>query len=144
MSSLSYLLDKFCSCCDKRLNTIKKTNIRYINNDELLEKLKSVKNTILIYHKKPLNNNELKINDKICNGCKSYAIKYGTVSQTSNTISTTSSTTSLQLQFIRCYQMMIMIKQVFFCLKTFFNIIFNVYSQNYSFGIQQLLENNFF
>jgi len=53
MSSLSYLRDKFCSCCNKRLDTIKKTNIRYVNNDELLEKLKSVKNTILINHKKP-------------------------------------------------------------------------------------------
>ena len=46
MANLTYLCLKNCSCCGVRLNTIKKTCIRRISDDILMQKVNSVKNKI--------------------------------------------------------------------------------------------------
>lgn len=46
MANLTYLCLKNGSCCGVRLNTIKKTCIRRISDDILMQKVNSVKNKI--------------------------------------------------------------------------------------------------
>jgi hypothetical protein len=77
MSEYSNLRKKFCSCCNVRLDTVKKTNIKRINDNAILTKLNNVKGTILLNKRKPENDTILKIGDYICGGCRSYANKYG-------------------------------------------------------------------
>jgi hypothetical protein len=78
MADLTYLCLKNCSCCGVRLNTIKKTCIRRINDEILMQKVNSVKNKILYNKKKEPDNNLVNIGDIICETCRSYAKKYGT------------------------------------------------------------------
>jgi hypothetical protein len=77
MSDFTYLRDKYCTCCTVRLNKLGKNTIRHINDEKLVMKLNSVKNTIL-EKKKIKNDNIIKIGDIICGRCRQYANKYGT------------------------------------------------------------------
>lgn len=78
MADLTYLCLKNCSCCGVRLNSIKKTCIRRINDEILMQKVNSVKNKILSNKKKEPDNSLVDIGDIICDTCRAYAKKYGT------------------------------------------------------------------
>jgi hypothetical protein len=91
MSELQHLRTKICQCCGVRLDKTIKANIRHINDISLVEKLNSVKNTILINKKRQPNDTVIKISDVICGTCIGYAKKYGAIasSKSNKTLTTT-------------------------------------------------------
>jgi hypothetical protein len=60
MADLSYLCNKNCCCCNVRLNSTKKSNIRSINNIEFLNKVNNVLPTII--KNKKLTTNKTNVN----------------------------------------------------------------------------------
>jgi hypothetical protein len=68
MSELTYLRHKNCGCCGKRLDKLSKSNLRRVNDNATLEKLKYVK-TI----RYPNSDYIIKIGDIVCGGCRKYA-----------------------------------------------------------------------
>ena len=82
MSSLDNLRNKYCMCCNVRLDTIKRPNLRHVKGD-LVEKLNSVKNSILTKKGKTNDNIEIQENDIICTSCISHANRFGTIASIS-------------------------------------------------------------
>src|SRR5882724_7887622 len=67
MSDLKYLRDKHCTCCDKRLDTIGKINIRTVNNNIFAQKLNDYK--CYLSNKRKLSDKIINIGDIVCKSC---------------------------------------------------------------------------
>ena len=103
MSSLSYLREKYCACCNVRLDLTNKTNLRHIKKSDLIEKLNSVKNTILNNKGRTNNNIDIKENDIICKACITYANKHGTIGTNTSVATTSTGNLSRSYSFEQLY-----------------------------------------
>jgi hypothetical protein len=76
MSNKEYLSEKHCPCCYLRLNKLKKSEIRAVSSEALLEKLNAARNNILVKANKLIDENVVRSGDLVCKRCITFAIRF--------------------------------------------------------------------
>jgi len=76
MSSKVHLKDKHCTCCNIRLDKVKKAAFHAVSSQHLVEKLNSAKSTILVNKKKPIDNNVIQTGDFVCESCIAFSNRF--------------------------------------------------------------------
>jgi hypothetical protein len=99
-----YLSTKTCACCNTRLDTVKKPNLRHVNTEELMKDLNDARNTILSNKRKNITQSVVKKGDIVCKSCiqsakrfkKSYNREFDCEPQPSASVPDTSVSVSTQ------------------------------------------------
>ena len=82
MSDKQYLSGKNCACCTLGLSKSRKSDIRVVSSQSLLEKLNTARRTILEKKNKPWDDKVVQCGDLVCKRCITFAYGFKTLTST--------------------------------------------------------------